>query len=242
MLLEISEVTIRFGGVVALDKVSFSVEENKIVGIIGPNGAGKTSLFNVIDGIYKPTEGDVIFKGDNITGCKPHEVCRKGIARTFQIAQPFKSMSVLDNVIVAGLCHEKSVDVSSNEAKEHLDFCGLHDKKNDLAGNLPTIFQRRLELAKALATHPKVILLDEIMAGLNINECDQAVELVRKLKNNGITVMMVEHVMRAVMALSDWVIVLNRGKLLMEGPPQYVANDPKVIEAYLGKGVSNAGA
>ena len=240
MLMQVEEVSVSFGGVQALKGVSFAAPEGEILGIIGPNGAGKTTLFNIINGVYEPDEGDVFFAGERITGKKPYQVSKKGIARTFQVAQPFRDMSILENVATAALTRVDNVDEAFREAFDVISFCELSDKPHERAGNLPTISQRRLELAKALALKPKVILLDEIMAGLNINECSQAIDLVRKIKSDGVTVIMVEHVMQAVMSLCERVIVLNQGRLIAQDTPSAIANDPVVVEAYLGKGGGNA--
>ncbi len=240
MLMQVEEVSVSFGGVQALKGVSFAAPEGEILGIIGPNGAGKTTLFNIINGVYEPDEGDVFFAGERITGKKPYQVSKKGIARTFQVAQPFRDMSILENVATAALSRVDHVDEAFREAFDVISFCELSDKPHERAGNLPTISQRRLELAKALALKPKVILLDEIMAGLNINECSQAIDLVRKIKSDGVTVIMVEHVMQAVMSLCERVIVLNQGRLIAQDTPSAIANDPVVVEAYLGKGGGNA--
>jgi branched-chain amino acid transport system ATP-binding protein len=240
MLMHVEEVSVSFGGVQALKGVSFAASEGEILGIIGPNGAGKTTLFNIINGVYEPDEGDVFFAGERITGKKPYQVSKKGIARTFQVAQPFRDMSILENVATAALTRVDNVDEAFCEAFDVISFCELSDKPHERAGNLPTISQRRLELAKALALKPKVILLDEIMAGLNINECSQAIDLVRKIKSDGVTVIMVEHVMQAVMSLCEKVIVLNQGRLIAQDTPSAIANDPVVVEAYLGKGGGNA--
>lgn len=240
MLMNVENVSVSFGGVQALKGVSFSAIEGEILGIIGPNGAGKTTLFNIINGVYKPDEGDIFFAGERITGKKPYQVSKKGIARTFQVAQPFRDMSILENVATSALSRMDDVEEAFSEALDVIRFCELSDKPHERAGNLPTISQRRLELAKALALKPKVILLDEIMAGLNINECNQAIDLVRKIKSGGVTIIMVEHVMQAVMSLCEKVVVLNQGQLIAQNTPAAIANDPVVVEAYLGKGGGNA--
>lgn len=240
MLMRVDNVSVSFGGLLALKGVSFSVQKGEILGIIGPNGAGKTTLFNIINGVYKPDEGDVFIEGDRITGIKPFKIAWKGIARTFQVAQPFRDMSVLENVATSALSRESSVKKAFDEALDIIAFCDLADKPDERAGNLPTISQRRLELAKALALKPRVILLDEIMAGLNINECNLAIELVRKIRSDGVTIIMVEHVMQAVMSLCERVVVLNQGRVIAQNTPLAIADDPVVIEAYLGKGGGNA--
>lgn len=240
MLMRIENISVSFGGLLALNRVSFSVNKGEILGIIGPNGAGKTTLFNIINGVYKPDEGEIFFREERITGIKPYQIAWKGIARTFQVAQPFRDMSVLENVATSALSRLHSVDEAFVEAREIIDFCGIAEKPSERAGNLPTIAQRRLELAKALALRPSAILLDEIMAGLNINECDQAIDLVRKIRSDGVTIIMVEHVMQAVMSLCEKVVVLNQGRIIAQDSPSAIADDPVVIEAYLGKGGGNA--
>lgn len=240
MILEVRNVCKNFGGLRALVDVSFHVQEGEILAIIGPNGAGKTTLLNVINGLQKATSGSVIFAGERISGLPPNAVCARGLARTFQIAQPFRDMTALDNVLTAGLCRTSDIGAARAEGLRILEFCGLGQKRGVLARHLTTIDQRRLELAKALATRPKLVLLDETMAGLNVTECDLAIELVRKIRSEGITIVMVEHVMRAVMALGDRIVVLNQGAKLAEGTPGEIAHDQRVIRAYLGEGYKSA--
>lgn len=240
MILEVKSICKNFGGLRALANVSFQVEEGEILAVIGPNGAGKTTLLNVVNGLQKATSGSVIFAGERISGLSPNAICMRGLARTFQIAQPFRSMTVLDNVLTAGLCRTSDIAVARTMGLRILEFSGLLQKSEVVARNLTTIDQRRLELAKALATQPKLVLLDETMAGLNVTECDMAIDLVRKIRSTGVTVVMVEHVMRAVMALSDRIVVLNQGAKLAEGTPEDIAHDERVIHAYLGEGYKGA--
>jgi branched-chain amino acid transport system ATP-binding protein len=236
-LLEVDNVTKRFGGLVALRKVSLYVERGEIVGLIGPNGAGKTTLFNVIAGTYKPEEGSIRFEGRDVTGWPPHKVCKMGIARTFQTPKPFPNMTVYENVLAACLfsgAQKKVADVEQ-ETTSILKRLGLEAKRNMPASKLTIYEQRMLEVARSLAIKPKLLLLDEVLAGLNPTETSQALNIVRELRSkDGITIVMIEHNMRAVMGVSDRVIVLHHGEKLAEGKPQEVTNDPEVIKVFLG--------
>ena len=237
-LLELDKVVKRFGGLIAIDNVSFSVNPGEIVGLIGPNGAGKTTLLNVITGVYKPDKGAVKFNGEDITGRSPWYICRKGIARTFQIVRVFPDMTCIDNV-VAGLIFGKTRKTSIEEARKRaikiLELLGFRREGNTIAGKLNVVEAKCIELARALATEPTLLLLDEIFAGLNPKESLDMVERIKKIKKDfKITIIMVEHIMRIVMDLSTKIVVLHHGKKLAEGKPQEVANNDKVIEAYLG--------
>lgn len=238
-MLEGIKVTKYFGGLKALSEVDFYVDNKEIVGIIGPNGAGKTTLFNVICGFYRPDFGKIIFEGKDITKLKPYEIFQLGIARTFQIVKPFLRMSVLENVLV-GLLYNKRKRVSYVEAKREalrwLEFVGLHEKKDVVADQLNYVDRRKLELARALASEPKLILLDEVVAGLNPAE---VIDMMRKIetiwRDYGIAIVWIEHVMKAIMSVCHRIIVLHQGSKIAEGPPNLIARDEKVIEAYLGE-------
>jgi len=238
-ILQVENVTKRFGGLVALSNVSFEVYEGEILGLIGPNGAGKTTMFNVITGVYKPDEGRVIFMGTDITGWKPHKIARKGIARTHQIVKPFGDLTVLENTMVGAMFGTRYKEVGEEEARriaeEVLEFVGLADKKDLPARVLNVQEKKRLELARALAEEPKLLLLDEVLAGLTPSEVERMLGLLRQIrKEKGITMVMIEHVMHAVMNLADRIVVLHFGRKLAEGTPEEVANNPEVIAAYLG--------
>ncbi len=236
-LLEVNGVTKRFGGLVALKDVSLYVEKGEILGLIGPNGAGKTTLFNVIAGTYKPEQGSIKFEGKDVTGWPPHKICKLGIARTFQTPKPFPNMTVYENVLAAylfGSSQKKVTDVEQ-DITSILKRLGLEGKRNVPASGLTIYEQRMLEIARSLAIKPRLLLLDEVLAGLNPTETNQAINIIRELRSkDGITIVMIEHNMRAIMGLSDRVIVLHHGEKLAEGKPQEVANDPEVIKVYLG--------
>ena len=237
-ILEIKDLSKNFKGLKAVDGVSFAVEEGGITGLIGSNGAGKTTVFNMISGVFPPTAGHIIYKNKEITGMKPYHYTSMGIARTFQIMKPLASMSVLDNVASGALYGRKkykSVKEAKEYAEEILHFTGLYERKDWLPGEMGTPFKNRLELARALATDPDMLLLDEVMAGLNPTETDEAVELIRKINENGTTILLIEHVMRAVANLCQKVVVMHHGEKITEGTPEMVMNDPYVIEIYLGK-------
>ncbi len=235
-LLEVKGLSKHFGALMAVENVSFGLEEKQILGMIGPNGAGKTTLFNMIVGVHRPTYGSVTFDGRDITGWKPHRVCRLGIAKTSQIMEPFQAMTVFENVQVAAL-HGGGMNMAASRKTtgEVIDFVGLAESRDKPAGSISVPARRRLELARALASGARVLLLDENMAGLNPHEIDEALVLLRQIRDSGKSLIVVEHIMRAVMGISDRILVLNYGARIAEGSPQEVANNDEVIEAYLGK-------
>ncbi|MDD4571341.1 MAG: ABC transporter ATP-binding protein [Clostridia bacterium] len=232
-LLELHNVTKRFGGLTALDSVDLKVEKGEIVGLIGPNGAGKTTLFANIAGYQKPEVGKIIFKGKDITGMPTHKIAHMGMARTFQVVKPFSDMNVLENVMVGALMRRPKVKDAHKKAMEVLEFVGLSEKADFLGKELTVANKKRLELARTLATEPELLLLDEVMAGLNPTEVQAAVELVHSIHKQGITLLVIEHVMEVIMPISDRVAVLNYGKKIADSLPKEVVNNPEVIKAYL---------
>jgi branched-chain amino acid transport system ATP-binding protein len=236
-LLEVKGISKSFSGLRAVQNVSFEVPEGKIVGLIGPNGAGKTTCFNMIAGVYRPTAGEVVFNGERLDGRRPDEICKRGIGRTFQIVKPFAGLSVLDNVVVGALNAAPNIAAARRKADEVLEILGLASKRAQAASTLTLPDRKRLEGARALATEPKLLLLDEVMAGLRPTEVDQIVRVLLDLNKRGLTILLIEHVMRAVMALSGNIIVLHHGELISQGTPDHVAKDPKVLECYLGEEV-----
>jgi len=237
-VLQAEKIVKSFGGLMALCEVNFEVHPGEIFCVIGPNGSGKSTLFNVVTGFLKASSGKVTFMGKDITGLAPHEICRKGIARIFQLVKPFHQLTAFQNVMV-GRTYGK--DPASNfgkgkeEVLEILNFVGLGNRKEVIASQLTVAERKRLELARALATHPRLLLLDELMAGLNSAETEMAMDLVNRIRDSGVTVMMVEHIMKAVLGISDRVMVLNAGEKIAEGFPKEVVKNQLVIEAYLGK-------
>jgi len=232
--LAIRNLSRRFGGLRAVQDLSFTVNERETVALIGPNGAGKTTSFNLITGHCRPDGGSVRAFGRELVGLRPHDICAHGLARTFQVARPFGKMTVLANVITGALLRDRRLEVAREKALEAIDFVGLSAKQDMPARDLTTIDQRRLELARALATQPRLLLLDEVMAGLNPAEIDQAVALVGKLSQRGLTIVIVEHVMRAIMAVACHIVVLDHGQKIAEGSPKEVVANRDVIRAYLG--------
>ncbi|WP_028324141.1 ABC transporter ATP-binding protein [Desulfatirhabdium butyrativorans] len=233
-ILRVESVTKTFGGLHAVQDVSFEMARGSIVGLIGPNGAGKTTLFNVISGFYKPSKGRIAFQQSDISGFAPYRLAHLGIGRTFQIVKPFVGLTVLENVMIASLCRYPKKKQAESHAWNILELTGLADRARLPASGLTLAGRKRLEVGKALALEPTLLLLDEVVAGLNPTEADQTISLIRKLRDRGISILIVEHIMRVIMNISDEVVVLNFGQKIAQGRPEAVAKDPAVVEAYLG--------
>lgn len=223
-----------FGGLAAVNNVTFEVKQGEIFGLIGPNGSGKTTLFNLICGFHRPTSGRVIFEGREIHRLPTHRICRLGIGRTFQIVRPLGRMTVLENVMAAAFCRVNTMHMARDLAEETIAFCGLSGVRDQLAKSLPIAGRKRLEIARALATRPRLLLLDETAAGLNPTELLEAIALIRKIRAGGVTVIIIEHIMHVIMTISDRIHAINFGQTIAEGTPREVAASPAVIEAYLG--------
>lgn len=237
-MLKAQNLTKRFSGLLAVDNASIDVPQGSITGLIGPNGAGKTTLFAMIAGFLPPNGGSVTFEGEDITGEKPHLRARRGLARTFQIVQPFAGLNVRDNIAVGAYLHTKDPDEAKRQASLTAEKVGLGRELDKLASGLTIAGRKRLELARALATRPKLLLLDEVLAGLNPSEIRDVLPIIRQIRDEGVTILMIEHIMQAVMNLCDTVHVLSQGKMIASGEPRIVCNDPTVIEAYLGHGAA----
>lgn len=234
-LLEVKNLVKAFGGLKAVDDISFHVDNGEIFGLIGPNGSGKTTTFNCINNYYPPTDGDITFKGKSIKGLKTHKICHLGIGRTFQVVKPLSRMTVFENVTAAAFSRLTTIKEAQDEALGLLKFCDLLDDKDKLAKSLPIAGRKRLEITRALATKPELLLLDETAAGLNPAELDEAIELIKRIRDSGVTVLIIEHIMKVIMTISDRIHAINFGQTIAEGTPQEVAKNEAVIKAYLGE-------
>ena len=237
-MLEVSGISKSFGGLQAVSEASLKVSEGSIVSLIGPNGAGKTTLFAIISGFLKADSGTVNLYGDALGGLKPFQVCQMGMVRTFQITQPFAKLSILENIMIGAYARIQNPEDANEEAYKVAERVGIRVPLESSAADLNVAGRKRLELARALATQPKILLLDEVMAGLDPTEVEEILKVIREIRNSGITIFLIEHVMQAVMSLSDYTYVLNNGRMIASGTPKQVAADPQVIEAYLGQGAS----
>jgi len=234
-VLEVRDISKWFGGNPVLHDITFRIEQGEVVGLIGPNGAGKTTLFNVLSGFYRSKTGAIRFKGEEISRLNPEDICRKGLCRTFQITKPFSNLTVFNNVVIGALSRERGIRQAEKKADEILDLVEMTSKRDLLGRSLTIADRKRLEVARALATSPDLLLLDEVMAGLNPNELKGMIDLVKRLTELGITLFVIEHIMTVIMGISDRIIALDHGELICEGPPKKVADDPKVLKAYLGE-------
>jgi branched-chain amino acid transport system ATP-binding protein len=241
-VLRLDGVTKRFGGLTAVRAVDLRVERGELVGIIGPNGAGKTTLFNLIAGFYRPDEGRVVFEGQDVTGESPHALCRRGLTRTFQVVRPFGNLTVLENVMIGALTRLGRVVEARLEAERVVETCGLGPHAHVRARALPIGLRKRLEVARALATRPRLLLLDEVMAGLTPTELGAMIALIRSLHAGGLTLIVIEHIMAAMMRLAERIVVLHHGERIAEGAPAEIARDRRVVDAYLGEEFSLAEA
>ncbi|KAB2683240.1 ABC transporter ATP-binding protein [Brucella pseudogrignonensis] len=234
-LLEVKGISKRFGGLQAVSELSFDLRQGEILGLLGPNGAGKTTAFNMIAGALRTDTGDILFDGKSLVGKAPWDICRLGIGRTYQLSKPFGGLSVVENIMVGAFVRAPSESAARNEAEEIANFLGLTGKMNVDADDLTAVDRRKLELGRALATQPKLLLMDEVVAGATPQEASEMVELVKQVRDRGVTILIVEHVMKVIMGLSDRVIVLDYGKLIANGAPRDVVNQPEVMKAYFGE-------
>lgn len=234
-LLEVKGLTKRFGGLIAVNDFNVKLDKGEIVALIGPNGAGKTTAFSTIAGFYKPEAGKVMFKEHDITGMHPDQICKLGLVRTFQVVRPFQSLTVLDNVMVGAYARTNDDKIARKKARETLEYLEMSHLENQIASGLPIAGRKRLEIARALATNPEVLLLDETMAGLRPVETDEVIALVRKISESGTAILLVEHVMRVVMSLAKRIVVLHHGEKIAEGTPAEITKNQQVIDAYLGE-------
>lgn len=235
VVLSAEHITVRFGGLVAVNDVSVEIGRKEIVGLIGANGAGKTTFFNAISGVIPPTEGTITIDGTKVEHPVSYKMCRLGIGRTYQVCQPFAKQTALENVMVSSFLHNPKESVAREKARAILEKVNLTKFENTLGADMSLIQLKRLELARALGTEPKVLLLDEVMAGLNNSECAEVMDLIRSIRDDGVSIVIVEHVMKAVMGLSERIYVLNQGKLIAEGTPQEISENPLVLKSYLGE-------
>ncbi len=240
LIIQVKEVVKQFGGLKAVNNVSFDVKQNEILGIIGPNGAGKTTLFNLISGSHPVTSGKIEFNGEEITNKKPYVICKKGIGRTYQVVKPFGGISVIENVMVGAFNKTTSTKKAREYALAILEKVGLNQKKDQVGKSLTIADKKRLEVAKALATQPKLLLLDEVMAGLNPTEIQEIIPVIKSIRDSGVTIIIIEHIMEVIMTVCDRIVVIHHGEKIAEGTPKEIANNEEVIKAYFGEAVSNA--
>ncbi len=233
-MLKVKNVTKKFGGLVAVNDVSLEVEEGSIIGIIGPNGSGKTTLFNVISGLFPASTGEIYFQGEEISSVKTYDIAKKGLARTFQVVKPFNNITSLENVMVGAFQKHKNRAVAKKKALEAMTLLGIEKYKDILPSNLPLAIKKKLEIARILSLEPQMVLLDEVMGGLNSQETEEILDVIEAIRDSGITILIIEHKMKAIMRLSDKVAVLNNGVLIAYGEPNEVVQNPEVIKAYLG--------